>query len=76
MRDAYVQVNVSNLTDEYYPINISSGTNALLIRGREPGSGCHQQPRRRAANLRRGGAAHGGYYLRQQVLGPFRTVSA
>jgi iron complex outermembrane recepter protein len=31
LRDVYVQLNVTNLTDELYPVNISSGTNALLI---------------------------------------------
>jgi iron complex outermembrane receptor protein len=31
VKDAFVQLNVTNLTDELYPVNISSGTNALLI---------------------------------------------
>ena len=31
MRDTYLQFNVTNLTDEVYGVNISSGTNALLI---------------------------------------------
>lgn len=38
VKDAYVQLNVTNLTDELYPINISSGTNALLIADVNPGA--------------------------------------
>jgi iron complex outermembrane receptor protein len=41
--DAYVQVNVTNITDELYPINISSGTNALAIPDVNPGPGVNSR---------------------------------
>jgi len=43
IRNAYVQVNVTNLFDEDYPINISSGTNALLITDVNPGPGVNSR---------------------------------
>jgi iron complex outermembrane receptor protein len=43
IRNAYVQVNVSNLLDEQYPINISSGTNALLIADVNTGPGVNSR---------------------------------
>ncbi|MBB5747139.1 TonB-dependent receptor [Brevundimonas variabilis] len=48
IRDAYVQFNVSNLLDEEYPINISSGNNALTIADVNPNAGINPragQPR-------------------------------
>ena len=39
IRNAYVQFNVTNLLDEDYPINISSGTNALPIADVNTGPG-------------------------------------
>ena len=39
IRNAFVQFNVTNLLDEEYPINISSGTNALLIADVNPNAG-------------------------------------
>lgn len=43
IRNAFVQVNVSNLLDEEYPINISSGTNALLIADVNSGPGVNSR---------------------------------
>jgi iron complex outermembrane receptor protein len=43
IRNAFVQVNVSNLLDEEYPINISSGTNALLIADVNTGPGVNSR---------------------------------
>lgn len=48
IKDAYVQFNVSNLLDEEYPINISSGSNALTIADVNPNAGVNPragQPR-------------------------------
>lgn len=48
IKDAFVQVNVSNVFDEEYPINISSGNNALTIADVNPGPGVNSrsgQPR-------------------------------
>jgi iron complex outermembrane receptor protein len=43
LQDAYLQFNVTNLFDEEYPINISSGTNALLIPDVNPGPGVNSR---------------------------------
>lgn len=43
VKNAYVQVNVSNLFDEEYPINISSGTNALPIADVNPNAGVNSR---------------------------------
>ncbi len=43
IKDAFVQVNVSNLFDEEYPINISSGTNAIAIADVNPGPGVNSR---------------------------------
>ncbi|WP_296169531.1 TonB-dependent receptor [uncultured Brevundimonas sp.] len=43
IKDAFVQVNVSNIFDEEYPINISSGTNALTIADVNPGPGVNSR---------------------------------
>lgn len=48
INDAYLQFNVSNLFDEEYPVNISSGSNALPIADVNPGPGVNArsgQPR-------------------------------
>ncbi|NJC41093.1 iron complex outermembrane receptor protein [Brevundimonas alba] len=39
IKDAFVQLNVSNLFDEQYPINISSGQHALNLADVNPGPG-------------------------------------
>ncbi len=38
MRDTYLQFNVTNLTDEVYAVNISSGQNAVAIADINPTS--------------------------------------
>ncbi len=43
IKDAFVQVNISNLFDEEYPVNISSGTNALAIADVNPGPGVNSR---------------------------------
>jgi iron complex outermembrane receptor protein len=43
IQDAFVQFNVSNMFDESYPINISSGTNALTIADVNPGPGVNSR---------------------------------
>jgi len=43
IKDAYLQFNASNLFDENYPINISSGTNAVTIADVNPGAGVNSR---------------------------------
>lgn len=43
IKDAFVQLNVSNIFDEEYPINISSGTNALTIADVNTGPGVNSR---------------------------------